>query len=126
MPYKNAEDRAEQHRRWRRENPEADAKLRRASTTRQTERRNLGDVNRVTQIARERKALLIEYKGGMCKDCGGVFPACCYDFDHLRDKEFEIGGNLGRRIETLKIEADKCDLVCANCHRIRTQKRAGA
>lgn len=125
MPYKNPADRAEQRRRWRRENPEKDALLRKKSTATQTAKRQSAPINPCTQKAREHKALLIEYKGGRCVDCGGIFPACCYDFDHLRDKKFELGWSMGRRIDVLKAEADKCDLVCANCHRIRTQKRAG-
>ena len=55
-------------------------------------------------------------------DCGGIFPECVYDFDH-RDtfsKSFNIGAKIYKPIEELKLEADKCDLVCANCHRIRT------
>ena len=73
-----------------------------------------------------KKAALVAYKGGACMDCGGVFPPCCFDFDH-RDpflKSFGIGEKTGGRIslEELKVEADKCDLVCANCHRVRTMK----
>jgi hypothetical protein len=79
---------------------------------------------RQRQFGHERKALLIAYKGGCCKDCGGIFPSCCYDFDHLRDKLFEVGLGVLRRLEVVKAEVDKCDLVCANCHRIRTQRRA--
>lgn len=72
----------------------------------------------------EKKAHLVAYKGGRCKDCNGVFPLVCYDFDHVdpSKKSFEISQHLGRSttMPVLKEEADKCDLVCANCHRIRT------
>lgn len=70
----------------------------------------------------EKKDALIEYKGGKCVDCGGVFPRVCMGFDH-RDpdsKLFSIGLAMGKPLEELKIEVDKCDLVCANCHAIRT------
>ena len=126
MPYKNKADHTAWSRRWRAANPEKEKVIRQGSTTRQKVKRNAGEIHHTTQIARERKAILVEYKGGRCKDCGGMFPQCCYDFDHLRDKVFAIGTSLNRSIEVLKAEADKCDLVCANCHRIRTQKRAGA
>jgi hypothetical protein len=50
------------------------------------------------------------------------------DFDHRG--EVEKTGNIGSlvsqayfTIERLKKEIDKCDLVCANCHRIRTYNR---
>lgn len=72
----------------------------------------------------ERKAQLVAYKGGICADCKGVFPQCCYDFDHKDplNKSFNIGeaASRGTSMSDLMIEADKCDLVCANCHRIRT------
>lgn len=59
-----------------------------------------------------------------CSDCGNVFPPYCMDFDHLRDKEFVISNNANTGLARLQAEIDKCDVVCANCHRIRTHKRA--
>jgi len=50
------------------------------------------------------------------------------DFDH-RDKNLKTG-NIGSFVsqayfkkEKLLEEINKCDLVCSNCHRIRTYKR---
>lgn len=63
----------------------------------------------------EKKVELVRYKGGRCHDCGGEFPVCCFDFDH-RDplqKSFNISARYGFTLEELKVEADKCDLVCA-------------
>lgn len=35
-------------------------------------------------------------------------------------KEYALSNiNFGRRLDFLRKEADKCDLVCANCHRER-------
>lgn len=48
------------------------------------------------------------------------------DFDHVRGKKsFNIGGGkMGTpSFEAIEVEIAKCDLVCANCHRIRTEKR---
>jgi hypothetical protein len=75
-----------------------------------------------------KKAELVAYKGGICMDCKHVFPDCCFDFDH-RDpfqKSYGIGEKITGRItvQELKLEVDKCDLVCANCHRIRTTTSA--
>jgi hypothetical protein len=75
---------------------------------------------------RKRKEQLVSYKGGKCFNCGGVFPACCYDFDHRvpLEKSFgvsEVSHSNKVTMEELQKEVDKCDLVCANCHRIRTQ-----
>jgi hypothetical protein len=62
-----------------------------------------------------------------CADCGQVFPDRpeVMDFDHLRDKEFQIAQLVARGAlpETLMKEIEKCEIVCANCHRTRTVKR---
>lgn len=67
------------------------------------------------------KARCVEYLGGVCKDCSGVFPPVVYDFDHRdpKKKEFKISGHYIFRWAELKRELDKCDLRCANCHRLR-------
>lgn len=58
-----------------------------------------------------------------CKDCGKHFHYCQMDFDH-RDqasKRGQVSYMLMLGIETILTEIEKCDLVCANCHRDRTQ-----
>ena len=75
------------------------------------------------------KAFLDEYKRkGQCTDCGysGKEYPQVLDFDHLGDKVFEIGGwsKFVLNLERVKDEIKKCELVCANCHRIRTVKRS--
>ena len=66
-------------------------------------------------------------KAGFCRDCGfsGKEYPEVLDFDHLRDKKFEISmfHLYTNGIHKVKAEMEKCDLVCANCHRIRTAKR---
>lgn len=67
---------------------------------------------------RERVDLL---KRRPCSDCQRVFPPCAMDFDHVRGvKHFTISEYKQAKWETLAAEIAKCDLVCANCHRIRT------
>lgn len=71
---------------------------------------------------RRKKALLVQYKGGKCEICGFDKPVYdCYDFHHIdpNKKEFGISGKNSKNysIELLKIEVDKCMLLCANCHR---------
>ncbi len=63
-----------------------------------------------------------------CIDCGKKFPPYVMDFDH-RNKNLKMG-NIGSLVSQLYFkrarlleEIKKCDLVCANCHRIRTYKR---
>jgi hypothetical protein len=58
-----------------------------------------------------------------CKDYNQVFPFYVMDFDHLRDKKFMISKMLRYNLDQVKTEIDKCDLVCANCHRERTYQR---
>ena len=62
--------------------------------------------------------------------CGRVRlapPAHRTEFDHLRDKAFNIGAALSRRNwQAILDEMTKCEVVCANCHRRRTALRRGA
>ncbi len=74
----------------------------------------------------KKRAWLDAIKGVPCADCGGSFPPECMDFDHLRGKKYEIGGNSSRSFESLTVEISKCDIICANCYRIRTKHRKGA
>lgn len=71
-----------------------------------------------------------EYKRkGTCTDCGfsGADFPYVLDFDHkdrASEKEFSIG-SWSRKvlsIDAIAKEIAKCELVCANCHRIRTFK----
>lgn len=61
----------------------------------------------------------IEYKGGKCERCKTVYPDWMYDFHHVNpdEKEYSVGRIMHRNWETVKKEADKCQLLCPNCHR---------
>ena len=69
--------------------------------------------------------LLIELKSKPCADCHGIFPAYVMDFDHVRgEKKFGIAhGMHNRPLDDVLLEIAKCNLVCSNCHRIRTHTR---
>lgn len=70
------------------------------------------------------RVLVDGLKNAPCLDCGGTFPPECMDFDHVRGKKcFRIGQMGQRRHDDILSEIDKCDLVCANCHRTRTRNR---
>src|SRR5690349_17441193 len=60
-----------------------------------------------------------------CADCGVQYPYYVMDFDHLGDKVADVSKMCNNLVslETLQAEIDKCELVCANCHRIRTFNR---
>ena len=72
------------------------------------------------------KEIMREHKSIPCSDCGGELPFYVMDFDH-REGEDKIKSvsrivefmNVGRRLD----EIAKCDVVCADRHRIRTYER---
>lgn len=83
----------------------------------------------VQQGKRERwiltKKLLIELKNRPCADCGNSYPDYVMDYDHLDAKtKFKMVSKLiNYSFGKIKEEVAKCELVCANCHRIRTHNR---
>ena len=92
--------------------------------------------NRQLQIARvradtvRRRNKLAEFvnafKRRPCADCGGEFPPYLMDFDHVGgDKLDDICGMRRRTVsrEAIRVEIEKCEVVCANCHRARTHAR---
>lgn len=62
-----------------------------------------------------------------CTDCGYREHAVALDFDHLPGaiKLYRIACMAGLRRELIDAEIAKCEVVCANCHRIRTHDRLG-
>lgn len=60
-----------------------------------------------------------------CVDCGLYWPSYVMQFDHIGDdKLFTIGSaytSVSR--QRLWAEIAKCELVCANCHAVRTHRR---
>lgn len=83
-------------------------------------RKNEQSYRSLKKRRRRRKAYLIEMFGGRCLDCGyNVVPAAL-EFHHREPSTKEFGvGNWHGSIERLVQEAKKCDLLCANCHRLR-------
>jgi len=83
-------------------------------------------------LARRKKAYilkknyLIEAKSNPCVDCDQSYPHYVMDFDHRKpdDKIISVSLAVVRNwsLERIKAEISKCELVCANCHRIRTYK----
>jgi hypothetical protein len=62
-----------------------------------------------------------------CVDCG-TGDVRVLEFDHCRGVKKQYVSRLvmdGYSIECIKTEIAKCDVVCANCHRIRTYERDG-
>jgi hypothetical protein len=60
-----------------------------------------------------------------CADCGVQYPPVAMDFDHVRGtKLFNLNKGWGRPWSAIHEEMAKCEVVCSNCHRVRTMLRA--
>ncbi len=66
--------------------------------------------------------------GRPCADCGRIYPHQVMQWDHRPglEKLGDINEDFwGRSRDEVLAEIAKCDLVCANCHTIRTFSRNG-
>ena len=76
----------------------------------------------ISILRREMKKYLVEYKGGKCEICGYNKCIDALEFHHLnpKEKEFSIAdfcASNHSNYEKAKQEVEKCQLLCANCHR---------
>jgi hypothetical protein len=67
------------------------------------------------------REIIQKAKDQPCADCGGAFPTCVMDLDHVRGvKEFKVSEAVqkayGIKMQRLLEEIAKCEVVCANCH----------
>lgn len=87
------------------------------------------DLQRRRERWRAQARVLDRLRDRACMDCGDRFPPCAMDFDH-RDpgsKASAVTRMIGRAgTPRILEEAAKCDIVCANCHRLRTHSRREA
>lgn len=79
------------------------------------------------QRKRTQQLVLDILKNSKCLDCG-TDDYRVFEFDHVRGLKLNnvssmISGGYG--IKKILEEISKCEVVCANCHRIRTFERAG-
>lgn len=133
---------AQRAKKWRDENPEKEKarvarwlstnKVRKAATDANWQKDNkekcIAYHRKSNKKARlYRRSWLDNKKAKPCQDCNNEFPPCCMDFDHrVGSVKINAVGEMiagGWSLELVEIEIQKCDLVCANCHRIRTQER---
>lgn len=67
------------------------------------------------------KQYSVEYLGGKCMSCGWVGNLACYDIHHKDPKEKDFNPNAlnlaNKSLEIVKEELNKCELLCAICHR---------
>lgn len=82
------------------------------------------DYFRRNKLKRERmRQWLKEQKDRPCMDCGKKYHPYVMDFDHRdrADQEYQPHQLIKRMSwSRMKAEIAKCDVVCSNCHRIRT------
>jgi hypothetical protein len=73
----------------------------------------------------KRREELDKLKSVPCAECEKRFDPVAMDFDHVRGKKsFTIGkASLDRHWDLVLKEIEKCEVVCSNCHRIRTKQR---
>ena len=66
-----------------------------------------------------RRQKIKDYLGNKCVGCG---TSENLQFDHIdrKNKKFIISNNVNRNWEDLTAEADKCQLLCKECHRIKS------
>jgi hypothetical protein len=63
-----------------------------------------------------------------CTDCGWAGHSEALQFDHLPNttKAFNISNSYLLSVEKILNEIEKCEVVCTNCHAIRTDSRRKA
>jgi 5-methylcytosine-specific restriction endonuclease McrA len=94
-------------------------------------RRKHYHANKDAYIARAREAkrrtreMVRQLKSGPCVDCGIAYPYYVMQFDHVSDDKLH---NISRLMTSgsnrkLLAEIAKCELVCSNCHAVRTHVR---
>ena len=69
----------------------------------------------------KRKLYLVELRGGSCESCGYHKNIAAFDFHHKdpseKDFQLDIRKLANISMEKLLVEFEKCELLCANCHR---------
>ncbi len=80
--------------------------------------RSICGICRTNDLRKNKKIKLVEYMGGKCIVCNYDKCIAALSFHHIDplEKEFGISSNLTKPFEVLKIELNKCIIVCSNCH----------
>ena len=115
MPYKNKEDKLARARAYHNENKDAKNATQKEYAKHKREKIN----ESVRALKDKKKATLLEHLGGKCVGCGVTENL---QFDHIdrNNKSFTIGKCWGYTLEKLIEEADKCQLLCKECHQYKT------
>lgn len=115
MPYKDKDYAKAKHREYSREHYLKNIDAIKARTAVRNKR-----------IRKENRAYIVDVKESTpCTDCGKNYPFFVMHFDHIYEKNGSIS-NLWRSsvsLKRLQQEIENCEIVCANCHAVRTYER---
>ena len=77
---------------------------------------------------KQNRIFLVDYLSDKkCADCGND-NSVVFEFHHDNGEKYKNVGELmknGTSWPTIRKEIDKCTILCANCHRIRTAQERG-
>jgi hypothetical protein len=78
------------------------------------------------RVAEARAFILDLLRRTPCADCGED-DIVVLEFDHVGEKRAHVSTLVSRgvRLSRLEAEVERCEVVCANCHRRRTAQRGG-
>jgi hypothetical protein len=95
-----------------------------ANTREQQQVRKREEQRHIVQSIRE--FLVVFRENTPCVDCGRYYPHYVMEFDHIRGaRKAGVSSLMRQGWKAVLVEIEKCDLVCGNCHNIRTHSRKG-
>ena len=80
------------------------------------------DKSRSKARREKHKQVLVERLGGCCAHCGTT-ENLEFDHKHPGEKEYSVTARIMCNLESLYPETDKCQLLCASCHKTITSKQ---
>ncbi len=83
-----------------------------------SQHRSICNVCRTSNSRKNKKIKAVEYMGGKCIVCNYDKCIAALSFHHIEphEKEFGFSSNMTKPFEILRIELNKCIIVCSNCH----------
>jgi hypothetical protein len=83
------------------------------------------EIERVTRRQTATRDFLRALRDRPCVDCGGRFRPVQMAFDHRdpAEKRFTLSKMQLKSRDEILAEVAKCDVVCSNCHSLRTRRQ---
>lgn len=114
---------------WKAANPDKDKAYQTKYRETNREKTRKAVLKCVTRHRKHTTSALSAYKVARgCVDCGYNAHSEALDFDHLpgKGKRLCISAMRSLSMSIILSEVEKCEIVCANCHRVRTAARRAA